>query len=119
MHLDGNTLSVVPDRDGVLLTVNLHLDRVHGGVIDLVIRSVDENLVKDLEKTGHVADLADEDVSTRGNDNVLDYSPVFHALGLVVEDPHVGVHMLDGTNIGIGTLENVLQLRELRCRGIS
>lgn len=44
------------DGNLVLLTVDGDLDRVHGGVVDLVVGSVNKNLVKNLEETRDVGD---------------------------------------------------------------
>jgi hypothetical protein len=45
VNLHRDTFSVVPYTDGVLLSVNLHLNQVHGRVFLEVVSSIDKDLV--------------------------------------------------------------------------
>ncbi len=96
VHLDGDTVAVVPDHDGVFLSVDIDLEVGHVGVAGLVVGSVDEDLVKDLVETGDVGCLA-----------------VGHLLLGLVVDPELLCMLLDTSDVGIGTLENVFELGEL------
>lgn len=98
VNLHGNTIAIVVDADTVLFHINRDLDGIHGGISLLVVRGVDEDLVKDLVQAGDVGDGA------------VDH---FAAVLGVVEDPEgLGV-LLDGSDVGVGTEEDVLKLRLL------
>ena len=57
VHLDRDTLSVVVYRDLILDSVNDDLDDGHGRVVDLVVGSIDQNLVKYLEEPRNIGDF--------------------------------------------------------------
>ena len=58
MHLDGNTIPVVPHLDPALVAVEVHLEGVHllfgGGAAHVVVRGVDQDLVEDFVEARHV-----------------------------------------------------------------
>ena len=62
----------------------------------LIVGSVYENLVHNLEETGHVGNLA-----------------IDHTFGLRVPDPHRLRDLLYAADVGVRSFENVLELREL------
>ena len=96
VDLDGDTPTVVLDLDEVLLWGNCHFDLLHAGVADLVVGGVDENFIKNLEQAGHNLDM------------------FFHqTLGRLVINPLLLLVDLDRADVRVGSLQNMLQLRDL------
>lgn len=94
VNLDRNTIAIVVDADRVLLDIDCDLEGIHGGIPLLVVGGVDEDLVEDLVEARDVGDGA-----------------VDHLV--VLKNPEgLGV-LLDGSDVGVGTEEDVLQLRLL------
>ena len=94
MEGDGNTLAVVDHRDapGVGIHINVNLSSVLG-VNGMLVQSIHQNLVENLEKGGRVG-------------QVLLHKEVF----IGVQNPRrLGIR-LDGTNITVGALKNVLEV---------
>lgn len=73
----------------------------------LVIRCVDQNLIKDLEEPRNKGGVAI--VSQEGRGDV----PVHHHLGRIIIHPHHLGNGLNRTNVGIRPLQHVLELGEL------
>jgi hypothetical protein len=90
---DRNTLSVVLNGDGVARGINGDVELVHGLVTLLVVTGVDEDLIKDLEEARNEGDLL-----------LLD------ALALGINNENGILHGLSGTNVGVRTQEDVLEL---------
>jgi len=94
VDLDGYAIAVVEDGDGVLLGVNGDLEGIHGGIPLLVVGGVDEDLVEDLVEARDVGDRA------------------LHHLVVLVDPERLRV-LLDGPHIGVGSEQDVFQLRLL------
>lgn len=118
MDLDGNTFTIIEYRNLVLFSINRHLECVHGRVVDLhimlksalgsqladcrthlVVSGIDENLIEDLEETRNIGYLLQG-----------------HSLGCFVVDPHLGLQVLDRSDIGIRSFQDMFQLRQLSTR---
>mmetsp|Transcript_58836 Transcript_58836/g.168974 ORF Transcript_58836/g.168974 Transcript_58836/m.168974 type:complete len:955 (+) Transcript_58836:1131-3995(+) len=89
--------AVVHHRDGVVLGVNIDLQRVHAlGVPHQVVSSIHNDLIKDLVEGRDITYLAEHHAALHG-----------------VKDPELLRLRLCGTNIGVGPEQDVLQLRLL------
>ena len=58
VHLDGDAVAVVVHADATRLGVDVDAEGDHGGIADLVVRGVDQDLVEDLVQAGHEGHLA-------------------------------------------------------------
>lgn len=94
VDLDGYAIAVVVDGYGVLLGVDGDLEGIHGGISLLVVGGVDEDLVEDLVEARDVGDGA------------------LHHLAILIDPQRLRV-LLDGPNVGVGSEQDVLQLRLL------
>lgn len=91
-----NALSIIQYRYNPPLRININLQSIHGRITLFVIRRIDNNLVKDFVEAGSVGNLS-----------------LYNLIGVVIENEHGLGERLDGANVGIGTEENVFQLRLL------
>lgn len=91
VNLHRNSVAVVVDADAVLLHVDGDLERVHRRISLFIVGGVHQDLVEDLVQAGDVGDGA-----------------VDHLV--VVVDPECLGVLLDGSDIGIGSEQDVLQL---------
>jgi hypothetical protein len=96
VYLNWDTLAVVLDRDLASLAVDCYADLAHVLVVLLVIRRVDQDFVEDLIQTRNVGYLAE-----------------LHRLRGRVVYPHLIRLSLDGTDVRVGALHDVLQMRQL------
>ena len=96
VHLNGNAAAVVAHSYDTSFRVDPDTQFVHVLVALPVVCSVHQDLIEDLVEARHEADFA-----------------VLHSVGLGVVYPHLLLCSLHGANIGIGTLEDMLQLCEL------
>jgi hypothetical protein len=90
MNLNGDTTAIVVDTDLSGLSVNGNFDFVHVGVIVFVVRGIHDNFVEDFVQTRDVGDFTE-----------------LHRLGRRVVHPHLRRGSLDGSNIRIGTFDDV------------
>lgn len=93
MNLNWNALAVVFDHYLTFLLVHGHFDVFHIRIILLVIGSIDQDLVEDLVKSRYVANLTS-----------------LHLFCLRVIDPHLLLGTLHGSNVGIWTMYDMLEL---------
>lgn len=93
VHLHRDTTTIVVDGDATILLVNVHFQSVHGRVTDLIVSSIHQDLVKDLEESRDKTELL-----------------LNHTLASLVVDPHLLSLPFHTANIGVGAEEDVLQL---------
>mmetsp|Transcript_21056 Transcript_21056/g.48767 ORF Transcript_21056/g.48767 Transcript_21056/m.48767 type:complete len:303 (+) Transcript_21056:3478-4386(+) len=95
VHLDGDAFSIVENRDAPGFFVDIDLNPVHTFLVAHgVVRSVYEDLIKDLVQSRHVVYLAIDNLTF-----------------LLIEDIKVLVLMFARSNVGVGPQKDVLQLR--------
>ena len=94
MDLDGDSITTVTDADQIPLDIDHHFDGIHLRISLLVVSRVHQNLVEDLVQARDVGDGA-----------------IDHLLVLV--HPESLRVLLDGSDVGIGTEQDVLELRFL------
>lgn len=92
INLDSHSIVVVVDADEVVVMVDADLDAILGGVLLFVVGGVDEDLVEDLLE------------ARNAGDGLVDYL-------VIIENPQDNGVFLDGTNVGVGAEQDVLQLR--------
>ena len=95
MDLDWDASPVVPNTDFALLAVDGDFDLIHILIILLIICGVDKDLVEYFVESGDVTDFAK-----------------LHTLLLTVEDPHLPLGPLGRSNIGVWSLDDVLEMRD-------
>jgi hypothetical protein len=96
MYLYGDTLAIVPYRNLARLSIDCDLNLTHVFVVLLVICCVHENLVEDLIKTRHNANVTK-----------------LHRIGRRVVCPHLVGRTLNRANVGIGSLYDVFEMGKL------
>ena len=96
MNLYWDSSTIIVDANLALLTVHSDLDGVHSFIALVIVGSVDQDLVENLVQARNEADF-----------------PHFHRVLFRVEDPHLLLTTLNGSNVRIRSFYYVLQLRKL------